>query len=194
MKYLFIGAHPDDVELCCGGTMTKLIDNGHEVHVLTLSHFFYGVDLKGEWLDSMVELRPDGCNICTFDPRLFSSDRQEILDLLLTYSNKFDYIFTHSASDYHQDHRTVGEESIRAFKGHNLITYKGVWNGDEKSNYFVHLKEKHIKAKLSYLECYKSQSNRTYTNSDAIYAMAINAGLKCKTKYAESFEIVCLNQ
>lgn len=189
-KYLFIGCHTDDIELCCGGTLARMIDYGHECTVLVLSHEYNGVSLMGEFLDSMKGLKPDFITIKDFPSRHFFEYRQQILDLLVTFKD-YDFVFTHSCADFHQDHSVVGFESQRAFKHANLITYQGDWNQRNfKKNYFVELFRQNIEKKLEALNCYKSQQNRAYMHPDYIWANALNNGVISGTKYAEAFELI----
>lgn len=190
-KYLFVGSHCDDIELSCGGTVTKLKEQGHSINLLTFSKIYNEVDLSNEWSESVLLMKCGYNKLLDFPVRNFNNHRQQILDILITLP-VFDFIFTHSAHDYHQDHAVVGQESLRAFKGQNLITYKAEWNGEINKNYFVHLDERLMHKKTLLLDCYKSQEKRLYMNSQYVYATAMNNGLKCKTQYAEAFEVVNL--
>jgi len=190
MKYLFVGAHIDDLELCAGGYVARCLDYGHEVSILVLSHEYNGVSLMHEWLESMKVLKPDFCEIKDFNTRNFNLYRQQILDLLFTKKG-YDYVITHSANDFHQDHQVVGEESIRAFKHTNLLTYTGVWNSrGHKQNYFVELTEAHVQKKIQALACYYSQDSKPYLNSNFIKGNLITNGVIAGTKYAEAFEVI----
>jgi len=192
MKYLFIGAHTDDIELSCGGTIAMLKEHGNVMNIITFSQKYNGINLKHEWEKSLELIQPYKSFIYDFPVRHFKEHRQDILDILVGLKG-YDYIFTHTANDFHQDHSVIGEESIRAFRSENLITYKGEWNGELNKNYFVHLDEKLMYKKMVYLDCYRSQENRPYMSSEIVYATALNNGLKCKTKYAEAFEIIHMN-
>lgn len=188
-KYLFVGSHCDDLELCAGGTITKLINQGYDVMIVTLSHIYNGQDLLSEWMDSMMVLRPASIQYKNFHPR--TPDRQEILDYLCTL--KADYVITHSSKDIHQAHKIVGEEAERAFKFTNLLTFTGEWNQRTNTkNYFVTLTKEDVERKLSALSCYKSQSHRPYMNPDFIWANAMNTGVMAGVKYAEAFQVVNL--
>ncbi len=192
MKYLFISSHSDDAELCCGGYIARELELGHEVTILCLSQNYNGVNLRCEWLNSMGSLKPDDFEIRDFKTREFQTYRQQILELLVTYSkNNYDFIITHSSNDLHQDHKVVGEESLRAFKNCNLITYSGDWNRREyRKNYFVELTESNLKKKLSAISCYKSQYEKPYTNPEYIRANAVNNGVIAGVKYAEAYEVI----
>jgi LmbE family N-acetylglucosaminyl deacetylase len=190
-NYLFLEAHIDDVALCAGGTVTKLIEEGHLVTLITLSHVYQGVDLLPEWKESISVLKPYYIEYKSFKTRYFHEQRQEILDFLITL--KYDYVFTHSANDIHPDHKTVGEEAQRAFKNTNLLTFTGEWNQRTVTkNYFVTLNSDHVETKKMALSCYKSQKARPYMKSDFIWANAMNNGIMCGSKYAESFQVVNL--
>jgi N-acetylglucosamine malate deacetylase 1 len=187
-KYLFIGAHVDDVELSCGGTISKLIEEGNDVTVVTLSYMYGDLDLLAEWNESMIDLNVKNILYKDFRTRLFSEQRQDILDFLCTLKG-FDYVFTHSANEIHQDHKVVGEESLRAFKHTNLITYTGDWNQRTiTKNYFVRLNADHVESKVLALVDYVSQRDRPYMKLDYIWANARNMGVMAGCEFAEGFE------
>lgn len=191
MNYLFLGAHVDDVELSCAGTICKLVEHGHLVSIITLSHVYENTDLLNEWRDSMDKLQVHYTAFQSFKTRHFSEQRQLILDYLLTL--KADYVFTHSTNDLHQDHRVVGEEAQRAFKNTNLLTFTAEWNQRTVTkNYFVILNSNQIETKKVALDCYKSQKARHYMKSDFIWANAMNNGVMAGCKYAEAFQVVNL--
>jgi LmbE family N-acetylglucosaminyl deacetylase len=189
-KYLFIEAHVDDVSLCAGGMLSRVIDYGHDATVLCLSNEYNGISLTHEWIEAMGVFKPVFLHIKDFKTRNFDRCRQQILDLFITF-NGYDYVITHSANDYHQDHKVVGEESLRAFKHTNLITYTGDWNQrNYKKNYFFELEKRHVETKITALSKFKSQLNKTVIHPDYTWANVLNNGVICGTKYAEAFEII----
>jgi N-acetylglucosamine malate deacetylase 1 len=192
MKYLFVASHADDLELCCGGYISRQIECGFEVTILCLSQIYNGICLRGEWLQSMAVLKPDHFELHNFKVRDFQLYRQQILQLLYDYSkSNYDYVITHSANDFHIDHKIVGEESIRAFKHCNLITYLAQWNQRTyHNNYFVELTESNLNKKIEAITCYKSQSEKNYTSPDYIRANAVNNGVIAGVKYAEAYEVI----
>jgi len=138
----------------------------------------------------MKVLKPDDFEIHDFKTRDFQLYRQQILDVMVRYKD-YDYVVTHSAKSFHQDHKVVGEESIRAFKQCNLITYLHEW--DTRSyckNYFVELDIRHVNKKIIALNCYKSQSHRQYMSNDFLRSNAINNGAICGVRHAEAFEVI----
>ena len=191
MKYLFIGAHVDDIELCCGGYIAKLIEQGHDVHCLALISNIDGHELKNEYLNSMRILGVKNIHIgINYQVRNLNMVRQRLLDELVKLES-FDYYIPHSVNDIHQDHETVGRESLRAFKKNNLLTYAAEWNQlQSEANYFIELTEEQMAIKIAALECYESQKHRHYFTRQHIYSRAILNGAKIGAKYAEAFRIV----
>jgi N-acetylglucosamine malate deacetylase 1 len=185
MKYLFIGAHVDDCELCCGGTMAKLIDQGHAINCLALTYCDQDSILE-EYKKASEIL---GINYCfeSFDVRCFDQQSVFIADALLAFKN-YDFVFTHSVNCRHPDHRTVAQESIRIFNC-SLVTFIQPWNGQQEENYFVEISEEQLEKKIQALACYRSQHHRQYMNENFIRSQAIYNGIKCGKKYAEAFRI-----
>lgn len=184
MKYLFIATHCDDSELSCGGTMAKLIEEGHQVWNVAFSDC--GLDkLLEEFTASSKVLGINNIG-CLFYKRDFHPDR--VADDLYKLRTDFDFVFTHSTDCRHTHHKVVGEQSKRVINT-NLITYLQAWNGNESPNYFVELSEQQLEKKIQALSCYQSQSHRAYMNPDFILAQAVYTGIKCGKRYAEGFRI-----
>ncbi len=195
MKILFIGAHADDIELSCGGTVAKYIDADHKLLLGFLSNC--GVEgIETEFYNSCEVLfgsEPiDMTEQVDFERRQFPRDRQFILDHIIDVIKKFepDLIFTHDPKDRHQDHAVVGEETIRAAGNIPILFYKSPFNTvcmDE--NYFVELNQDQLDRKIKALACYRSQKHRAYMQPAVIKANAIMRGLQCGKPYAEAFTV-----
>lgn len=191
MNYLFIAAHCDDLELSCGATINKLIHEGHNVDAIIYSHEYDGIDLSKEANVAMSKIDLYGAAIIDFKCREFSYNRQLILHTLVESNLGYDYYVTHSPNSIHQDHKVIGEESLRAFKKCNLITYEHEWNLlQSESNYYIEVSEENMANKLQAMACYKSQQHRQYFDRQYTYSRALLSGAKIGVKYAESFRIV----
>lgn len=190
MKYLFIGAHPDDTDLSCGGTMAKLSEEGHKVRSIALS--MCNAALLDEF-PSAAKILGVKESIHNFTVRTIHTQRGQLADCFFQRRDRYDFVFTHSLIDRHLDHRTVAEESIRIFNK-NLISYMQPLNGNEEPNYFVEISEEQLEKKISAILCYKSQLHRPYMNRDFIRSLAIVNGIKCGKLYAEGFKVVRLVQ
>lgn len=191
-RILFIGAHTDDIELACGGTMAKAIALGHDVRCYTFS-YCDNMQLLLEFQRSMQVLDVKNYVLNTYNNRIMDLFRQKVLQDLLDYSSSFspEIIFTHDASDVHQDHSTVGMETIRAFKGCNIITYLHPWNSNNhNANYFVSFGRVELDKKIEACKQYESQSYRNYMHPDMIEANATYwTNRSPYDQYCEAFNI-----
>src|SRR5688572_17234899 len=112
-KYLFIGAHTDDPDLSCGGTMIKLISEGHIVHNMALS--MCGDVRLWQELENACSVLGVTNSLHNFTVREFHNHRVKLAEFFHAIKNDYDFVFTHSVLDKHLDHRVVGEESKRIF-------------------------------------------------------------------------------
>ena len=194
MNYLLIGAHTDDIELCAGATMARLLEEGHQVTAITLCHKFDFGNLYNEWTESIYTYGDKLQSWCyDFQSRNFLNQRQQILDCLINARERYkpDFVITHSITDNHQDHSVVGYESLRAFKNSSIITYTGDWNQSTSvKNYLIKVMPIHAVQKLNSLQYYKSQAHRNYFNPDYIYGNLRVNGLSANCEFAEAFEVV----
>jgi len=193
MKILFIGAHADDVELSCGGTVAKYTEQGHKAVILYLSDCgVKGINTEAVQSNKVLTGIENVERQSFFERRQFPRDRQFILDFLidLVENQEPDLIFTHDPKDKHQDHAVVGAETIRAAGKIPILFYKSPFNTvcmDE--NYFVWLDQGHLDKKIEALACYKSQKHRSYMQPEIIKSNAVLRGLQCGKKYAEAFKV-----
>ena len=104
---------------------------------------------------------------------------------------KPDLVLIPSLNDIHQDHVTVAQEGVRAFKGTTILGYELIWNNLKfDSALFVELDKKYIKKKCESLKEYKSQASKNYMSEDFIFSLAKIRGAQIGVKYAESFEVI----
>ena len=102
-----------------------------------------------------------------------------------------DLVFMPSLNDVHQDHATIAQEGLRAFKGSTILGYELIWNNlTFNTTSFVNLDEKHIQKKCDALKEYKSQGQKDYMSKDFIFSLARTRGIQIGTQFAESFEVV----
>ena len=194
---LALSPHTDDIELGCGGTLSRLSENGTKIHVVNFSLSKNhddddGSEVKKEFENSMKILGAT-YEMLNLPTRRLPSYRQEVLEYLYKLNKKhdFDVVFCHSSFDQHQDHQTVQQEAFRAFKKTTILGYELPWNCMQFStDLFVKLDKKHIKDKLALLECYKSQEHRAFINKQYVGDIARTRGLQVDAKYAECFEVI----
>lgn len=197
-----LAPHTDDGELGAGGTLSKLIDFGAEIYYLAFSTAKQSVasefpsdTLKIEVVNATTKLGIKRENVIVYDyeVRKINYFRQEILEDLILFRKKVspDLILMPSLRDIHQDHSTVAQEGLRAFKQTTILGYELIWNNlDFHTDSFVKLDKKHIQAKCDALKEYKSQSYRDYMSEEFIFALAKTRGVQIGAHYAESFEVI----
>ena len=96
-----------------------------------------------------------------------------------------------SINDIHQDHYTVAQEGLRAFKDRTILGYELIWNNISfNTTSFITLGKKHIQAKVDALKEYKSQSDRAYMSREFIFSLAKSRGVQIGKEYAECFEVI----
>jgi LmbE family N-acetylglucosaminyl deacetylase len=202
-KNVFVLApHTDDGELGAGGTISKLIESGANVYYFAFSTAEQSVPdgypkdiLKIEVINATQKLgiKKENVIIYNYEVRKLNYVRQEILEDLIEFRKKIfpDLVLMPSLHDIHQDHSTIAQEGLRAFKNSTILGYELIWNNlTFNTTSFVRLEEKHVQAKCDALREYKSQNKRDYMNKDFIFSLAKARGVQIGTQYAESFEVI----
>ncbi len=199
---LVLAPHTDDGEFGCGGTINKLIEEGNDVYYAAFSACQQSVlkEFPSDILITEVKeatltlgIKPENLILFDYDVRTFNYRRQEILDDLIKLRTKInpDIIFIPALTDIHQDHKTIAEEGLRAFKFKTLLSYEMPWNNITFStSSFSILSEENINTKVKALKQYKSQAHRPYANENFIKSLATTRGVQIGAQYAETFEIV----
>lgn len=191
-KILFIGCHPDDIELGCGGLIQKLPND--KIFAVILSKNNNKPEQKNLMSESTKSLKILGFktkNIIfkDFKTREFSYNRQEICDYLWTIKKKIKpvCVFT-TPNDLHQDHRVCNIETQRVFRDKSIFEYDLARSTIyDKSIMFVTLGKKEMMVKVKALEQFKTYKNKNYFDKDLILSQAKNAGIKQNIKFAEVF-------
>lgn len=196
-RVCFIGAHPDDIELGCGALISN-INQQTDVLCVTLSDNKKNPDLQNliaEHKASMAVLGVTGERdvVKDFETRRFPEARQEILETFLNIKKNFkpEIVFVHTKNDIHQDHATVTDEALRAFRG---ITVLGFDVLRSSYGFFPHflfeVTEKDVEKKLAALAEYKTYANRYYFDSQITRATMIRHGALAERPFAEGFDIL----
>lgn len=201
-RILVLAPHTDDGELGCGGTISAVSSNGSTVFYIAFSSCENSVPaayprdiLRKEVVEATGKLgvQKENVFIEEFEVRTFSTHRQLILDRMIFYRSKIkpDVVFIPSLDDKHQDHETIRNEAIRAFKNCTILGYELPWNNFSfDSQFFFNLTIEHINKKLDALAAYQSQSERTYFNQDFIKGLASVRGVQSGLQYAEAFQVI----
>lgn len=197
LHILLLGAHSDDIEIGCGGTILSLIDGYPDLSITWV--VFGAKDLRvQEALDSaqsflakvehkeiIVRDYKDG-----FFPYIGASIKEFFEELKQKVSP--DIIFTHYRNDLHQDHRLICELTWNTFRNHFILEYEiPKFDGDIGSpNLFFHLEETIGKKKITLLlEHFKTQTDRHWFNEETFFSILRLRGIESRapSMFAEAF-------
>lgn len=196
MKILAIGAHPDDIEAGCAGTLSKYAKQGHEIHLLVMTEGAKGGDAAGrrdEQYRATELLQPKSLNWGGYEdtglmPRMneMVRDVEKIMDRI-----EPDFIFVHYEDDTHQDHRALSKATVSATRYiRNVIFYEGPTSQNFAPTVFVDIKET-IDRKVSMVVAHQSQVMKTNIEGlsivDVIRSTAMFRGIQGRVQFAEGF-------
>lgn len=197
-----LAPHTDDGELGAGATIAKLIEEGANIYYFAFSAAETSVPegfpkdiLRTEVMNATAKLGIPAENVFVYnyEVRKLNYHRQEILEDLIRHRKELvpDLVLLPSLNDIHQDHSTIAQEGLRAFKNTTILGYELIWNNlTFNTTCFVKLDKKHIQTKCNALQEYKSQDGRVYMSEEFIFSLAKTRGVQIGTDYAESFEVL----
>ena len=196
-RALFIGAHPDDIELGAGALLHRIAKQS-EVLCVTLSD-----NQKNPLLQNLVEehrasmavlgIPQESVLLGPFTTREFPAQRQELLEYLLKLRREFqpDIIFTHSAQDVHQDHNAVTNEALRAFRGITVLGFDVIRSSHGFfPDFLVEVEEEDVNKKIEALAQYKTYADKYYFQPELLRAIMVRHGALAERKFAEGFDIL----
>jgi N-acetylglucosamine malate deacetylase 1 len=195
---LFIGCHPDDIELGCGGLLNR-ISKKTPIYVVILSKNQKNPSNKNLLKEQKISLKTLGINeketiLADFITREFSYSRQEICDFLWKINKKINptCVFI-PPMDLHQDHQVCHNESLRVFRTKSIIEYQIPRSeSNRKSLMYVKLSKKDLDMKLKALSYYKTYKNKNYYEKSSIVSKCQSAGIRLEIPLCESFNIISL--
>lgn len=199
MKYLFIGAHPDDIEYSCGGTIARLVAEGHDVYMMVMTGG--GAMVQGSITERICEQHiaygESGCRglfILDYEDGSIRATAQTIREVSNNIDAlKPDFVITHYPEDSHQDHREVAAIVRSATRRkHSLLYFDSYSSENFKANLFVDISA-HIDAKTRMLRAFTSQLEK-YEKRGVNFiekSLLINKlnGYECMAHYAEAFAV-----
>lgn len=204
-RILVLAPHPDDGEFGCGGTLAKWKDSGAELYYIAFSNCEQSVpkefskDILSTELKNatgVLGVAAGNLQLLNYEVRKFNSARQEILEELVKVRKSIspEIVFMPSFDDFHQDHLTIAQEGVRAFKHSTILSYEVPWNNTSfKTVCFSKLDEAQLTKKIQAVCKYESQAFRSYATPDFITSLAKVRGVQAGTTYAEAFDVVRLH-
>ena len=196
-RILCLGAHCDDIEIGCGGSLLKLLEARPAVHV---DWVVFSSDEQREaearagaqaFLQNAGEANVD---VRAFRQRFFPYVAAEIKELFddLGASTQPDVVFTHFGGDLHQDHRLLSELAYNTFRDHLVLEYEiPKWDGDiARPSVYVRLDAGQVEHKVETIwSVFESQRDKHWFSKETFLATMRLRGIECKAPsgYAEAF-------
>ena len=195
LEVLCIGAHPDDIEIGCGGTLLEMSAQREvRAHMLVMTgsperraesrtaaeNFLKGHDV--EVTNAMLE---DGRL-----PAVWSAVKEAMESCATKLSP--DLILAPRRDDAHQDHRLVAELVTTVWRDHLVLRYEiPKWDGDIGAvTHFVPVREHRARRKVALLtESYPSQVDRDWWDDDLFLGLMRLRGMECRSRFAEGFVV-----
>jgi LmbE family N-acetylglucosaminyl deacetylase len=197
LRVLCLGAHSDDIEIGCGGTLLQLLAQRGNVEVWWVvfaaspARRLEAERSAGMFLREAVKKE---IVIRDFKESFFPYIGSEIKEYFeeLKRGISPDVVFTHFRDDLHQDHRLISELTWNTFRDHLILEYEIVkYDGGLGSpNLFVHLNEEVCAEKIKYLmENFQSQRSHQWFTAETFRAILRLRGVESNApeKYAEAF-------
>jgi LmbE family N-acetylglucosaminyl deacetylase len=195
-RVLVVGAHPDDLELACGGTLARFTDHGHEVRAIVMSRGGRGGHPEGREREAQAgaeTLDLEGISVHQFTDTKMATEMEEMVRVVELAVSLFkpDVIITHSKHDQHQDHHAVHLATLRAGRTCSTILCfeSPSVTAEFKPHYFVDI-DGYVDAKIAAVKAHAGQASKPYMGADRLRGAAVFRGSQAKVSHAEGFEVV----
>jgi LmbE family N-acetylglucosaminyl deacetylase len=194
LKILCLGAHSDDIEIGCGGTMLRLLAE-HPGSSVCWSVFSASpareLEARASAADFLREAAHRQVIVSAFRESFFPAQWEEIKLCFERIKRDFepDLVLCHHARDLHQDHRVIAELTWNTFRDHLVLAYEiPKYEGDLGTpNVFVPLSRQQADRKVELLERhFSSQATRTWFRADTFHGLMSIRGVECNAAEARA--------
>jgi LmbE family N-acetylglucosaminyl deacetylase len=196
-RVLCLGAHCDDIEIGCGGTLLRWLEERPDLDVRWVvfsSNRRRAAETRAS-AQRFLGRAPDKCvTLCDFRDGFLPYQGAEVKQEFERLKAEFapDVVLTHYREDLHQDHRLVSELTWNTFRGPLILEYEiPKWDGDlGNPNAFVPLADRHLSKKIEILLAeYETQKGRSWFEPETFRSLARLRGMECSApeRYAEAF-------
>jgi len=204
MKILAIGAHPDDIELGCGGLLIKAARDGHDVHMYSLTRGAAAGDPNQRTKELMQSAKFIGAKnlwIDNFDDSKLAVS-SDLINHIEFFINKVDpdLIITHAHGDVHHDHRAIAQSTVEAGRFvSNILSYEIPLTKNFSPQVFFDITDV-VDDKVELIKIFWSQHSKLYLHANGIKGLAdyraLQSRLNSTVNYVEAFEVLklCLDK
>jgi len=193
MRIVALGAHPDDIEYGCGGTLLQAVQNGHEVYLNVMTEGLGPVDRRKEQEAAARLLGAREIIWGGFKDTELAASRELIVAIEKTLNRiKPDIVFVNHSDDAHQDHKNLASSTITACRYiRQVFFYHDYTTLNFQPDTFVDVGAV-LERKKEVLACHASQVGKAYPTGldmlESVSALAAYYGFMAKVKYAEAFK------
>jgi len=195
--FLFFGAHCDDIEIGCGGTILELAErypDGRFIWIVFSSNEERAREVRNSFSFFLEDVKKKQLIVQRFRNGYFPYDGSLIKDFFESIKSTInpDVIFTHYREDLHQDHRIISELTWNTYRDHMILEYEiPKYDGGLASpNCFFPIAEKQYLKKVTILlDCFPSESGKRWFSKDTFLGMMRLRGIECNSSsgHAEAF-------
>jgi|SRR6478609_9396995 len=199
LSFLCLGAHSDDIEIGCGGTILKLLEEypGSSVTWVVFSaNDQREVEARGSAAAFLEAAAHSNVVVHRFKESYFPHAGSEIKDRFeeLKRTTTPDVVLSHHRHDVHQDHRTIAELTWNTFRNHLILEYEiPKYEGDlGHPSLYVPLSSAHAARKVEFLTThFASQAGRTWFRPETFRGIMSIRGIECNAPdgQAEAFHL-----
>jgi LmbE family N-acetylglucosaminyl deacetylase len=193
-KVLCLGAHADDIEIGCGGTLLKMARDTPDLEVQWIVFSAGGrrtLEAQRSARDFLRNAARNKIVVKQFRASFFPFEGRKIKEFFETLKSFHpDLVFTHYRDDRHQDHRVLSDLAWNTFRNHLIFEYEiPKYDGDlGMPNFFIPLSEGLTREKVGNVcRHFQTQSNKHWFSKDTLFALMRLRGIECCAKYAEAF-------
>lgn len=190
LDVICLGAHPDDIEIGCGGTLIALVETGLSLTNVVLTG---SQDRAAEAANAAAAIRPDATVVQRYlpDGRLPAAwlEAKEVLEEVAG-ATRADLVLAPRPDDAHQDHRMLGTLASTVWRDHLLLHYEiPKWDGDFRPmTHYVPLSAEQARSKVRLLNAaYPSQQSREWWDEETFLGLMRLRGVECRSRFAEGF-------
>jgi LmbE family N-acetylglucosaminyl deacetylase len=190
LKLLCLGAHSDDIEIGCGGTVLRLAEEIEEFEVRWIvfsATEIRAAEARASAAAFLGSVAAKQIEVFGFRDGYFPFQGAEIKDCFERIRHEFDpsLIFTHWQGDAHQDHRLLSQLTFNTFRNHMILEYEipKLENDMGSPGFFVPLARAQLQRKVdTILHHFTSQRSRSWFSEETFKALARLRGIGCNAR------------
>lgn len=192
-KVLCLGAHSDDIEIGCGATLMRWLEQRPDLMMQWIVFSAEGKRAKEAQASAKALLPKAKLKVVVrkFRGSFLPYEGEKVKECFESLKDFApDIVFTHFRDDRHQDHRLLSDLAWNTFRNHLILEYEiPKYDGDLGSpNVFVAVEESLARRKAAHLcRFFQTQNNKHWFTEETFLGLMRLRGMECASTYAEAF-------